>query len=205
MTDKTLIDEQLYLMFRDRKPEMALAWVQYFSDRGPWSVGSGNILREEADAIVSPANSYGHMDGGIDLAYRAHFGLKIQNRLQKVIAERFDGKLPVGRAVVIPTSNRRIPRLIAAPTMETPSSIEGTQNVYHAMRAVLETVLLFNDRQLRNLDPTIREVLIPGMGTGVGRMDPFDAAEQMKRAIDTLADELAEHDNDLGFISDQPG
>ncbi len=200
---KTLIEEQLYLAFRDHKAEMALAWTQYFGDSGPWSVGVGDILRERADAIVSPANSYGYMDGGIDLAYRARFGLKLQNRLQQVIRDRFDGRLPIGRAVVIPTSDRRLPRVIAAPTMDRPGSIVGTDNVRLAMQAVLETALLFNERQRELGGELIGRVLIPGMGTGIGQVEPFDAAEQMRAAVDALRERLLEHDNDLAFLEDR--
>ena len=39
-------------------------------------ISEGDIFEggPEADAIVSPANSFGFMDGGIDMVYSRHFG-----------------------------------------------------------------------------------------------------------------------------------
>ena len=39
------------------------------------------ILESSADAIVSPANSFGYMDGGIDLVYLHRFGWELQTAL----------------------------------------------------------------------------------------------------------------------------
>lgn len=201
--EKTPLDEQLFLRFRTREPEMALAWVQYFSDAGPWSVGVENILNAgKADAIVSPANSYGYMDGGIDLQYRNFFGLKIQNRVQSAIKENFGKKIPVGKALIVPTSHLKIPRLIVAPTMETPEDISQTENVYLAMKAVLERALLYNEFHKNHSRKYIKQILIPALGTGVGKMDYFEAAKQMKRAVDDVRADLLKHQNSLGYLMD---
>lgn len=165
----------MFLVLRDINPEMVMAWTQTFGNYKGVSYGSGSILEADVDAIVSPANSFGYMDGGIDLAYRNFFGLKIQNRLQAVIKDKFGGELPVGKAVIIPTGHRRITRLVAAPTMRTPMRIVGTQNVYLAMKAALECAL--------EAEPEIQKLGVPGMGTGVGGMDPYESAEQMCKAF----------------------
>jgi O-acetyl-ADP-ribose deacetylase (regulator of RNase III) len=172
----------VYLVLRDKSPEMVMAWLEAFSDDGPWSVGSGDILRTKADAIVSPANSYGYMDGGIDLAYRNFFGLGLQNRLQAVLQRDFNGCLPVGQAVVIPTLKESIPHMVAAPTMERPHNVANTENAYVAMKAALRAVQEFNGR---SKEP-IQKILIPGLCTGIGRMDPFVSAKQMRRAFDEI-------------------
>ncbi len=180
------MDSELYLVMRATNPEMVLAWMQYFSDPGPWSIGSGDLLREKGDAALSPANSYGHMDGGIDLAYRSLFGLGIQNRVQKVIGERFDGLLPVGKAIIVPTNHDRIPHLVVAPTMERPKNVADTDNARRAMRAALVEILRYNDYQRSKGDDLLHRVLVPGLCTGVGRMDPFDSARQMRQAVDEV-------------------
>ena len=66
--------------------------------------------------------------------------------------------------------------MISAPTMRYPSPIVGTDNVYRATKAAL--------RVLPKIDPPVEGLGFPGMGTGVGRMDPFDAADQMRRAFE---------------------
>lgn len=173
---------KIFLMLRDRTPEMVIAWLEAFSDEGPWSIGGGDILHSKADAIVSPANSYGFMDGGIDLAYRNFFGLGLQNRLQAVIQRNFNGCLPVGQAIIIPTLKESIPHMVAAPTMERPHNVAKTDNAYIAMKAALQAVRDFNARS----DTPIQKILVPGLCTGIGRMDPFVSAKQMRRAFDEI-------------------
>jgi O-acetyl-ADP-ribose deacetylase (regulator of RNase III) len=172
-----------YLMLRDTNPEMVMAWLDAFSEMGPWSIGSNSILSQKADAIVSPANSYGYMDGGIDLAYRNHFGLGLQNRLQKLLAEKYDGFLAVGQAIIISTLNERIPHMIVAPTMEKPSNVSKTNNAYLAMSAVLKVVTEFNLKSSEHTQSSIYRILVPGLATGIGRMDVDISAKQMKQAV----------------------
>jgi O-acetyl-ADP-ribose deacetylase (regulator of RNase III) len=163
---------------------MVMAWLDAFADPGPWSLGSDNILRQQADAIVSPANSYGYMDGGIDLAYRTHFGIGLQNRLQRLIEARCNGCLPVGEALIVPTLNDRIPHLIAAPTMERPRDVSETENAYLATKAALRAVRQYNEWAAAQGELTIHRILVPGMATGIGRMRVETAAAQMRRAAD---------------------
>jgi O-acetyl-ADP-ribose deacetylase (regulator of RNase III) len=59
--------------------------------------------------------------------------------------------------------------------MKTPHAIVGTDNVYRAMRAALRAI---------GDNPEIRTVSVSGMGTGVGQMDAFEAARQMRLAVD---------------------
>jgi O-acetyl-ADP-ribose deacetylase (regulator of RNase III) len=78
-------------------------------------VAHRSIVDRPADAVVSPANSFGFMDGGVDWAYLQFFGEELQTRVQMVIRLQKFQELPVGGAVVVPTlSNstaaRRIPR-----------------------------------------------------------------------------------------------
>ena len=126
------------------------------------------------------------MDGGIDLAYRSHFGPGIQTLLQRFINNKFGGMLPVGEAVIIPTYNERIPLMIAAPTMEYPSDVKDTQNAYLAMKAGLMKVIEYNRFQRERNEVMIRRILIPGLCTGIGQMDPFVSAAQMRKAFDEV-------------------
>jgi O-acetyl-ADP-ribose deacetylase (regulator of RNase III) len=173
-----------YLMLRDTNPDMVLAWLEAFADEGPWSIGGNNILRQKADAIVSPANSYGFMDGGIDRAYRNHFGLGLQTRLQRVIEHKWSGLLPVGEAVVVSTNNNWIPQMVAAPTMERPGDVSRTQNAFLATRAALRAVRQYNRWAAEHATHGIHSILFPGMATGIGCMPTDEAARQMRAAVD---------------------
>jgi O-acetyl-ADP-ribose deacetylase (regulator of RNase III) len=55
----------------------------FFGEHANVEVGFGDIFEATADSIVSPANSFGYMDGGIDAAYLARFGAGLQSRLQQ--------------------------------------------------------------------------------------------------------------------------
>ena len=47
--------------------ELADAWERFCGDLDGVRVHRGSILDVNCDAVVSPANSFGFMDGGIDL------------------------------------------------------------------------------------------------------------------------------------------
>lgn len=47
------------------EPELADAWEQFCGDLPGVSIHRGSILDVECDAVVSPANSFGFMDGGL--------------------------------------------------------------------------------------------------------------------------------------------
>lgn len=131
-----------------------------------------DILKFQGDAVVSPANSFGWMDGGIDLHYRNHFGPDLERRVIAQIAQLQHCELPVGEAIVVPTGNAEIPSLIVAPTMRVPSVVANSDNAYRAFSAALNAAKLNG----------FTHVLSPGMCTGVGRMPPHQAAAQMARA-----------------------
>lgn len=54
----------------------------------PGPVEPGAPIDVKADAIVSSANSFGFMDGGIDAVYTNQFGEGLQDRLQRATQVR---------------------------------------------------------------------------------------------------------------------
>lgn len=111
----------------------------------------------ECDAIVSPANSYGFMDGGIDAVYVEHFGEIIQTRVRESILYDHHGELLVGQATIVETDDRKIPFLIAAPTMRVPMWLGAeTVNPFLAMRAVILLVREGRFSRGREKDTPIR-------------------------------------------------
>jgi O-acetyl-ADP-ribose deacetylase (regulator of RNase III) len=133
----------------------------------------GDILEDSHEAVVSPANSFGYMDGGIDLLYTEFFGRELQKRLQDVIMHSYGGELMVGHAVTIPTDNLQIPWLISAPTMRTPQDLNGTVGAYLASKVAVRTAIVKG----------FGSIAFPGMGTGVGALPPNVAAVQMRRGF----------------------
>jgi O-acetyl-ADP-ribose deacetylase (regulator of RNase III) len=157
------------------------AWTSHFANCPDVTVSHGDIFSEPADAVVSPANSFGFMDGAIDLAYSMRFGWDLQARLQSRLREAHDGELPVGQAVIVPTDDPSFPWLISAPTMRVPMDVSGTVNAFLAFRAVIRSVRDHN----RAAQPPIRSIVCPGLGTAVGRMAPASCAKQMYAAYRT--------------------
>ena len=134
------------------------------------------------DAIISPANSFGFLDGGIDAVFAKRWP-HLQTKLQNHLSKKLFGELPVGGAEVIrihdlDSSLKDYTWFISAPTMRLPDQITETINVYLAFRAALAAI------KNHNLDngEQITTIVCPGMGTGIGKM-PFQfAAVQMLAA-----------------------
>jgi len=172
----------LDLHLRDLNPSVVAAWEAAFAGTVDVTLSTGEIFEASADAIVSPANSFGYMDGGIDLVYSRFFGPELQESLQSLLQREHFGELPVGQAVILETGHASIPFLVSAPTMRVPGNIARTVNVYLAFRAALAAVLAHNERSTR----PITTLLVPGLGTGVGKVPPTRAAKQMKLAHDAV-------------------
>ena len=171
----------VHYRLRDVNLAVVTAWSECFADAPDVTVSHGDIFDEPADAIVSPANSFGFMDGGIDLAYSLRFGWELQARLQAQLHREHDGELPVGQAVVIETHDAQFPWLISAPTMRVPMDVSQSVNAFLAFRAVIRAVRQFNESAVR----PIQSLLCPGLGTAVGRMEPRACARQMRHAYRT--------------------
>jgi len=164
---------------RDLNEALVEAWNTEFVGAEDVTVSRGDILGERADAIVSPANSFGFMDGGIDLHYLKRFGWDLQERLREALARDHEGELAVGQAIIIETFDPTIPYLISAPTMRVPMDVSTTANAYLAFRAAIRAVQEHN----RTSPSAIGSILCPGVGTGVGRMAPRTCAVQMQAAF----------------------
>jgi O-acetyl-ADP-ribose deacetylase (regulator of RNase III) len=162
---------QLHLV--DTDPALVAAWKEFFNPFPEVVVHHDNILAVADNTVVSPANGFGFMDGGIDQVYRDVFGPQVEQRMQEAIARRPEGHLPVGASLLLRTGHSRIPFLIVAPTMLMPEPASGS-DCYRAMRAVLR--LADQNAEL------VRAIYCPGLATGVGRVSPAIAAEEMARA-----------------------
>jgi O-acetyl-ADP-ribose deacetylase (regulator of RNase III) len=160
---------------------MVEAWRDQFAHAPDVEVSLGDIFDLTADAVVSPANSFGFMDGGIDLVYSRRFGWGLQERLREVLRQDHDGELPVGQAVVVETGGRVIPFLISAPTMRVPMDVSNTVNAYLAFRAAIRAAQEHNRMSQQRIDV----LLCPGLGTAVGRMPHKLCALQMHYAYQT--------------------
>jgi O-acetyl-ADP-ribose deacetylase (regulator of RNase III) len=132
------------------------------------------------DCLVSPANSFGMMDGGVDAAIIKFFGISLMERVQQKILDDYRGEQLVGTSFIIETGHPQHPFLAHTPTMRVPMQIVGTDIPYVAMWAMLLAVEQHN----RHADCQISTIACPGFGTGIGRIPPDEAARQMALAYD---------------------
>lgn len=130
------------------------------------------------DCMVSAANSFGLMDGGVDLAISNFFGWELMDRVQRHIIDHWRGEQPVGTSFIIPTNHENHPFLAHTPTMRVPMPITATDDVYKATWAMLLAVWRHN----RDTEDPISTVACPGLGTATGGVSPRSAARQMSRA-----------------------
>ncbi|KAA3665282.1 MAG: Appr-1-p processing protein [Chloroflexi bacterium] len=101
------------IILADLQIQVVTAWQQHFHDYSNVKVFHGSIFDVHCDALVSPANSFGFMDGGIEMAISRHFGWHVQERVQEVIQSKRHGELLVGTAI-----NKSVQR-VAIPGMGT--------------------------------------------------------------------------------------
>jgi O-acetyl-ADP-ribose deacetylase (regulator of RNase III) len=170
---------------------MIEAWQEMFITE-PWTneqgeldifknitIEQGSIFQTPCDAIVSPANSFGFMGGGLDGVLSKYLGWHVQERVQRKIRDEFDGELLVGQSLIVPTDNNDFPYLISAPTMRVSMTLADrtkmSPNIYLASKAIFLAL---------RKNPHIKSVAIPGLGTGVGGVPPIECARKMRMAYE---------------------
>jgi O-acetyl-ADP-ribose deacetylase (regulator of RNase III) len=160
----------------DNKRPLADAWTEEFSKYPNFEIHGGvDIFDYPGDAVVSPANSFGFMDGGIDLLYSMNMGWHVQGNLQWLINQEFNGELLIGQAAVLPTGYTKFPNIICSPTMRVPMDINGMPNVYLCAKAMFIAA--------KN-HPEFKTIVCPGLGTGTGRISPKECAMKMRMAYE---------------------
>jgi O-acetyl-ADP-ribose deacetylase (regulator of RNase III) len=169
---------------------LAEAWTKFCGDLDFVTVHHGSIFDIECDAVVSPANSYGFMDGGIDGLYMLHFGSDIQMRVRRQIFDHHHGEILVGQADVVETGHEKIPYLIFAPTMRVPMNLRESVNPYLATKAILLLVMygsfITGKYAGQKISDHIETIAIPGLGTGAGKIGSNTCAHQFRNAVDDI-------------------
>lgn len=157
----------------DLNEELCKEWERLFSSHSDVSIYNESYFDIDSECVVSPANSFGFMDGGLDYLISTVCGWDVQDRLQAVIKDTHHGELLVGCAELVPTNHKTVKYVLSAPTMRVPEFINGTVNVYLASKAIF--------RMVKETDK-FSSINISGLGTGVGRVSPKVCAIQMYAA-----------------------
>jgi O-acetyl-ADP-ribose deacetylase (regulator of RNase III) len=170
----------MHVFLSYRQADLGEAWRELFGGTPEVTVTDRDIFDVGADALISPANSFGFMDGGLDYQISERLGWHIQERVQSAIRTRPMRELLVGEAIILRTDNSHTPWLMAAPTMRVPMRVRESLNAYLAMKAILLAARSHSDAA------PIRSIAIPGLGTGIGKLSTKIAAAQMWRAYDEV-------------------
>jgi O-acetyl-ADP-ribose deacetylase (regulator of RNase III) len=163
---------------------MAAEWDRVAAGR-PWvRVHRGSVTELGVDAVVSPANSFGFMGGGIDGVY-AQWLPGIEDRVRAAITTAHGGELPVGAALIVATGAATPAWLISAPTMRTPGERLAADGA--AAGAAAGAVLLaWRDGTVPDGRPAreaITSLALPGLGTGVGGLAVSVCADRVTEAL----------------------
>ena len=124
---------------------------------------------KDIECIVSPANSFGYMNGGYDEAITNYFGLGVEKEVRRFIDKNLFGEQPVGTSIMVNIPNTS-KKLIHTPTMRLPSPILDYLVIYQCMRTTL--MMAINNR--------INSIVIPAFGGSTGKVLPDVIAKYMK-------------------------
>lgn len=180
--------------------DLYLAFQKHFAKFPQVEVVFKSFEQTEFDCVVSAANSFGLMDGGVDQCITDYFGVQMMKRVQDAVISEYYGEQPVGTSMIIRGNadfkfgeggtllkNKYVAH---TPTMRIPMNIHQTRNVYHAMKAMLIAIEKhnievdeFKRHNLSDHKTRIDVVVCPGLGTNAGRVPAEEAAQMMSLAL----------------------
>lgn len=174
-------------LFEERE-SVTYVWEKYQRRTFPYvHIYHGDVwdYASSLDALVVPLNS----SGQIPEVYLRYFNNPaLEQRLRSAIRNKHEGKLMMGRAVLIATDNQEFPYIICTP-ISRPDIVRGNEptNAYVATRAILDLWRFgrFQRRSVRNFVGSIgMSMLVPD--SAVYSKDTV-AKEQMKAIEESLS------------------
>ena len=165
------------------QPELASAFAQAFNDAEDVKIAREDFAsfmdrHPEVDGIVSPANSFGLLSGGLDKALRDYFGKELQDTVRERIKNAWCGEQTVGTSMAVDIPGFPGKTLLHTPTMRTPSKITDDLIVYSCMRSAL----------MEALKSGLDAIVVPAFGGGSGQIPAEVIAHHMRSAWDQIAE-----------------
>ncbi|KAE8382625.1 hypothetical protein BDV26DRAFT_288420 [Aspergillus bertholletiae] len=151
--------------------------------------------------VVSPANSYGRLDGAFDDAISRKFCLPhhpydtLTRAAQQVLYEKWRGFAPPGTCTLVPfpkdmedTNPWGCKWVALCPTMRAPENVEWDREVvYRCVWSLLCQVEGWNHGRSED---RIDSILMTPLATGIGRVSPQRWASQLILAMKHFVDAL---------------
>lgn len=181
--DISQVDWNIRLILADREEAVLAAWRRIFLKRPEVQVEEANPLEVPAAALLCPGNAFGFYDGGFPLQVLEKFGWELQDRTREELAEKYEGELLVGQAVVLPPAESG-PTIVYAPVARTRAIQPDLLPVYLAVRGALRALARHNEAHpARACD----SIVIPALASGDGELHPFTSARQLRYGYEQAA------------------
>ena len=183
---------KIYLI--DINPAMIEAWQYYFKDLPAADIEIAHTefktfmdTHPTVGYVVSPANSYGDMSGGYDLAIRDYFddlcrvdtGFSFQEVVRRAV--KLNGNYIVPGSCFPIYISKSTCDLLLCPTMRRPSPVEDWAVVYECMLSALGCWYGFEYMDPKGDTP---DIVIPAFGALCGEVPPMIVARNMRLAYD---------------------
>ena len=177
--NKQCRDMRIYLVDIDGR--MIKAWESFFSNEENIVIANRDVVEflktnVEVDSVVSAANAFGIMDGGLDAVYLRHFGLELQEAVQCKISAEYLGEQPIGTSIVVDIPGHAGIKFYHIPSMRVPQPIIDPRVIYTCTRTALVTGILNGAKNM----------LLPAFGHLTGRVEAEIVSELMYRAYNDV-------------------
>ena len=90
-----MLTKQVDVVLVDINPRMVRAWRYAFERNVEVKIVHGSMLDQRVDAWVTPTNSRGSMDGGLDWAIKKRLGATVEHEVKREIAREYGGRMPI--------------------------------------------------------------------------------------------------------------
>lgn len=148
------------------------------------------VEKNHVDAVVSPGNSFGFLNGGFDKSIAEYYGeymnnenttpsvVEVSKRFQRELLKRVGGYNPPGSALIVDmhdvlelNSDIKLPKLIHVSTMAMPERISPEDPViFNSLWNLITSV---------SSDEEISNCLLTGLGTGTGGVSHSSFVNQL--------------------------
>ncbi|XP_052424120.1 protein mono-ADP-ribosyltransferase PARP15-like [Carassius gibelio] len=144
------------------------------------NVSSGDITKENTDAIVNSSNKEFTLKSGVSKAILDGAGLQVEQELLEKSGKANDQQ----REIVTSSGNLPCEEII---------HIVGSRSPADIQLKVLSVLMLCENRKLTS-------VAFPALGTGQGGLNPADVAEAMISAVVEFASKKTDHVKNVEFL-----
>jgi hypothetical protein len=128
------------------------------------------------DLVFCPGNSFGHMTGGFDQGVVDVYGSEVETTIRQMIATKYFGMMPVGRAEVVVVNGRGF---VYTPTMFVPTQFTDVLLPYMSMYSSLVAVHEYE----RKNGMVFKKALCPLYCVGTGGAVAEVALRQQRQAL----------------------